>query len=217
MFGVHMTVSKVQEHSKQQKRKLEERRQMMTEAFTLQHIGKGITDVPEDLYATMQKRFQENEEEEKLMMEIEDNVKNGDAKPSKNGSESRPKTDSCAKLNNRLSYLSDSGSDIKENMTKRSNDDVSKGASYESFVERTEQLIRILSKMQKTMVEARDAMFTLCTHVQDKDEREEARDEKATEWHQVAVALDRTFFFLYLACLIVLAIVSSAILFPRAI
>ena len=194
-----MTESKVEMHAREKKRREQERCKMMAEAFTFKHMTEGFGEIPEDIYATMQHKLQEAEEDEKMMMEIEQ----GDVVNEKDHSATTQWV-SAEKQTTDANYIG--AKDGKDN------DESSKASAF-----RTDHLVRILAKVHKTMLETRDAIFTLCTLAQDKDEREEARDEKATEWHQVAVALDRTFFFLYLACLIVLAIVSSAILFPRAI
>lgn len=77
------------------------------------------------------------------------------------------------------------------------------------------ECLEVLNRMERFIMEIRSYIKQLAEFTQNKEKRIDYKDEKAQEWHAVAVALDRTFFFLYLAMLFVVAIVSSAILFPR--
>ena len=77
------------------------------------------------------------------------------------------------------------------------------------------ECMETLNRMECFVMEIRSYIKQLAEFTSNKEKRMDYRDEKAQEWHTVAVALDRLFFFIYLAMLFILAIVSSAILFPR--
>ena len=61
----------------------------------------------------------------------------------------------------------------------------------------------------------REAVHKLIEHTSSKDYKRELREEKALEWHIVAVSIDRLFFFVYLSMIIILVLVASALIFPR--
>ena len=75
---------------------------------------------------------------------------------------------------------------------------------------------RCLNRIEWLVRETRDYTKKLSERSVQREYKLDMRDEKAMEWHAVAVALDRCFFFVYLAVSFVVALVSSAILFPRA-
>ena len=73
-----------------------------------------------------------------------------------------------------------------------------------------------LRRIESLLRATKQSLDDMSDKADDRDKKLKFKDEKAFEWRVVAVAIDRLFFFIYLAIIIVLAVVSSAILFPRA-
>jgi hypothetical protein len=70
-----------------------------------------------------------------------------------------------------------------------------------------EHLLAQQIQQQTDLKEIRDFLRTTRKHMEDK----EARAKTVNDWKQVALVLDRTFFFLYLTAIVI----SLAVMFPR--
>ncbi len=73
----------------------------------------------------------------------------------------------------------------------------------------------VLLRIESITSLVREALHKLIEQTSSKDHKRELKDEKALEWHIVAVSLDRLFFFIYLGMIIILILVASALIFPR--
>ncbi len=73
----------------------------------------------------------------------------------------------------------------------------------------------VLLRIESITALVREALHKLIEHSSFKDHKRELKDEKALEWHIVAVSIDRLFFFIYLGMIIILVLVASALIFPR--
>ena len=73
----------------------------------------------------------------------------------------------------------------------------------------------VLLRIENITSSVREALHKLIDQTSSKDQKRELRDEKALEWHIVAVSIDRLFFFIYLGMIIILVLVASALIFPR--
>ncbi len=73
----------------------------------------------------------------------------------------------------------------------------------------------VLLRMERVVTLTKDALNKLLEHSTNKDGKRDLKDEKALEWHIVAVAIDRLFFFIYLGMIIVLLLIATALIFPR--
>ena len=73
----------------------------------------------------------------------------------------------------------------------------------------------VLLRIESITSLVREALHKLIEQTVHKDHRRELKDEKALEWHIVAVSIDRLFFFIYLGMIIILVLVASALIFPR--
>lgn len=223
MFGVHIPVSKVQERTRERKRKTQQRKRILQEAMQLQvpsdDANQNYDDLPDDLYDTLQMRIKQQEQEAAnyddhttILAGNEQTVLAGNEETLADGmmlgQTSSDVTDG---------RLSCHGNEQTTSVTFSPDDVPTTTTHTPTSTLASDKLLRAVRGLHDTMVETRDALHGLCAHLREKEEDIETRHHKAREWHQVALALDRTFFFIYLACLIVLLFVSSAILFPRAI
>ena len=73
----------------------------------------------------------------------------------------------------------------------------------------------VLLRIENITSLVREALHKLIETTANKDHRRELKDEKALEWHIVAVSIDRLFFFIYLGMIVILVLVASALIFPR--
>ena len=76
------------------------------------------------------------------------------------------------------------------------------------------QLQESMNGIAMVLKETNHSLKMIYDRMRDKDKCLEFKEEKAYEWHTVAVAFDRLFFFLYFTTIIILAMVSSAVMFP---
>ncbi len=73
----------------------------------------------------------------------------------------------------------------------------------------------VLLRLEHIVSLTKEALIKLVDHATNKDSRRDMKDEKALEWHIVAVAIDRLFFFIYLGMIIILLLIATALIFPR--
>ena len=73
-----------------------------------------------------------------------------------------------------------------------------------------------LRRIESLLRSTKQCLDAMQSKADERDRKIRFKDEKSFEWRVVAVAIDRLFFFVYLAIIVVLGVVSSAILFPRA-
>ena len=75
------------------------------------------------------------------------------------------------------------------------------------------ELLEAIRDIGRVMRDTNESLTAINDRLQAKDKTDEFKDAKAYEWYTVAVAFDRLFFFMYLSTVLIMAFVSSAILF----
>lgn len=83
------------------------------------------------------------------------------------------------------------------------------------FPEMGDRFLVNLQRIESSLSCVRQCLEMIQIHSSEKEKTRKFRDELAYEWRVVAITLDRVFFFIYLTIILVMAVVSMAIIFPR--